>query len=445
MRALDGDSASIWDDGITFYSKSLNPFHIYTNNSLRLAITSYISCYTNFKPSSSDSKDLGDSDLKWQRGYFSDNLYLGGKGQTATMTIGTQSTMTEQTDSTMVFTMNAGNPQISGMAGTAGTNTRRQFYFGADTLALFNGAKTGRDSTVTILPNGYVGINKIPAQALDIIGTAVASVQFTAPTTKSNDFTTSASASNLKIDVQTAGKYILLGSSVYSNVGIGTNTPTALLHVNNTNVLSRPLFRLGRDKTGLGIATPDSVAFMVTGMGKVSISPNTNTYGMTPADTLNLVNIMGKKSTDSLLVVHNDIVGRDSVFAVLPDGGISASGNVTIGTGTTWLSFTNNLVTDDSLTVDREKTVFADDGSYSLATGVAGWGTVMAGDNEQWADFVFASDGTVTLRSNSAKVSKTSSAGDDSLMVYDGGGGIVIKNRLGASKKVAWTINYYTP
>lgn len=99
----------------------------------------------------------------------------------------------------------------------------------------------------------------------------------------------------------------------------------------------------------------------------------------------------------------------------------------------------------DSLNVYREKSNFADDDSLSFTTGVAGWGSIMAGDAEQWCDFTFKADGTVTLKSNSAKVSKTYGAGDDSLMVYDGGSGIRIKNRLGAAKKIAININYFTP
>lgn len=99
----------------------------------------------------------------------------------------------------------------------------------------------------------------------------------------------------------------------------------------------------------------------------------------------------------------------------------------------------------DSLGYHREKSVVADDGTITLATGVAGWGEVMAGDNEQWAHFRFTSAGVVTLIANSALVSKTASAGDDSLMVYDGGDGVVIKNRLGGTKKVAVNVMYFAP
>lgn len=99
----------------------------------------------------------------------------------------------------------------------------------------------------------------------------------------------------------------------------------------------------------------------------------------------------------------------------------------------------------DSLNVHKEKSVVADDGTITLATGVAGFGEVMAGDNEQWAHFRFSSDGTVTLIANSALVSKTAAAGDDSLMVYDAGSGIAIKNRLGGTKKIAVNVNYFSP
>lgn len=114
--------------------------------------------------------------------------------------------------------------------------------------------------------------------------------------------------------------------------------------------------------------------------------------------------------------------------------------------GAEGLSYNSGSVaTWDSLNVQNEKSVVADDGTITLATGVAGWGEVMAGDNEQWAHFRFSADGTVTLIANSALVSKTASAGDDSLMVYDAGSGIAIKNRLGATKKLALNIKYFAP
>jgi hypothetical protein len=276
-------------------------------------------------------------------------LYIRSDGRAGLKLIGIN------TDSISAYLTSTGSVLQGTANGTSFSNNRRQFYFGPDTLALFNGAKTGRDSTVTILPNGYLGVNKIPATAVDVTGGITASGSMTA----GNFVTPSYSRAAAFVNTTSVGLYadadnngttdaIVFGRGAYTGApvleyarflfngyfGVGTTAPAALFHINNANVLSKPLFRLGRDKN----STPDSVTFMVTGMGKVSISPNTNTYGMAPADTLNLVNIIGKKSTDSLFVVYNDIVGRDSLFAVKPTGGIStreidvASGeSITVG------------------------------------------------------------------------------------------------------------------
>ena len=109
------------------------------------------------------------------------------------------------------------------------------------------------------------------------------------------------------------------------------------------------------------------------------------------------------------------------------------------------ITSTSNISTWDSLTTRKEKSQLADSlGVITLATGVAGWGEVMAGDNQEWASFRFSSDGTVTLIANTANVTTTVNT-VDKLNIYDAGTGVVIQNNLGASKKVAININYFIP
>lgn len=223
----------------------------------------------------------------------------------------------------------------------------------------------------------------------------------------------------IALRVNTLGEKARLSSTGY--FGVGTSTPAALLHVNNSNVLSKPLFRLGRDKN----STPDSVSLMVTGMGKVSIGPNIAKAGMTPADTLNLVNIIGKKSSDSLFVVHNDIVGRDSVWAILPNGNVGTNGIVTI----------------------KRAVSLTDAGEYTpqIPSGMCGWGSVQIGDNAEWARFRFKTDGTVTLEANSTNVGTTNDT-DTKLNIYDAGtSGIIIENQLGSTLTAAFVIECHLP
>ena len=63
---------------------------------------------------------------------------------------------------------------------------------------------------------------------------------------------------------------------------------------------------------------------------------------------------------------------------------------------------------------------------------------MQAGDGEEYALFSFTTAGVVTLIQNSANVANTDS--DTDLCIYDGGTGIVIKNRLGAQKKIIYSI-----
>ena len=87
----------------------------------------------------------------------------------------------------------------------------------------------------------------------------------------------------------------------------------------------------------------------------------------------------------------------------------------------------------------------ADDGTITIQTGLMGVGWIMAGDNEAMIHFSFKADGTVyRLGTDDADLSdghdgspnyvSAITDNDGDLCVYDGGSGIVIKNRLGAVK-----------
>ena len=82
-----------------------------------------------------------------------------------------------------------------------------------------------------------------------------------------------------------------------------------------------------------------------------------------------------------------------------------------------------------------------DDESYVHTTKVAGFGTVMIGDNQEWATFRFSADGTVTLIANSANVDNADTDGD--LCIYDVGSGIAVKNRLGLELRAYIQISSY--
>jgi hypothetical protein len=105
-----------------------------------------------------------------------------------------------------------------------------------------------------------------------------------------------------------------------------------------------------------------------------------------------------------------------------------------------WSVNSDGVVGQQGLDTRKYAGDLADDGTIALATGIAGYGWVMAGDNEEYTGFRFTTAGAVTLLNNTANTANTDS--DTDLCVYDGGSGPVIKNRLGASKKIRFSVDY---
>jgi len=103
-------------------------------------------------------------------------------------------------------------------------------------------------------------------------------------------------------------------------------------------------------------------------------------------------------------------------------------------TGSVKIGYITNL-----FGVDHE-TSLDDDAEVEIAPGRAGWGFVQLGDGEEYGFISFKSDGTVTLIQNSANTVNTDT--DTKFCIYDKGTGIAIKNRLGSTKRLAYSIKY---
>jgi len=93
------------------------------------------------------------------------------------------------------------------------------------------------------------------------------------------------------------------------------------------------------------------------------------------------------------------------------------------------------------ITEYRYQKSIADDGTITFPTGVAGMGQVMAGDGEEWMQVHFTSAGVTTKVTGTGNTAASDS--DGNLCVYDGGAGIIIKNRLAATKVIR-LIFYYS-
>jgi hypothetical protein len=80
--------------------------------------------------------------------------------------------------------------------------------------------------------------------------------------------------------------------------------------------------------------------------------------------------------------------------------------------------------------------VIADSGKVLMVkTNNGGYGSVLIGDGEEWADISFTSAGVVTLKASSANVGTTED-NDTTFNIYDAGGRIGFNNELGTAKNI---------
>jgi hypothetical protein len=84
----------------------------------------------------------------------------------------------------------------------------------------------------------------------------------------------------------------------------------------------------------------------------------------------------------------------------------------------------------------------ADDGYIDLKSGVAGWGFVMAGDNEEYGFFSFTSAGVVSLLTSTNSANFVATDTDAKLCVFDNGTNVRIRNRLGSAKTLRVEVKY---
>ena len=90
---------------------------------------------------------------------------------------------------------------------------------------------------------------------------------------------------------------------------------------------------------------------------------------------------------------------------------------------------------------DEENLTLADDTETPLVDASAGYGFCQIGDNQEYASFTWESDGTVTLLTDiSANVANSDT--DGNLCIYNSGTQVYIKNRLGLSLNLRYSVNY---
>jgi hypothetical protein len=88
----------------------------------------------------------------------------------------------------------------------------------------------------------------------------------------------------------------------------------------------------------------------------------------------------------------------------------------------------------------RDPVELADEASFNLPTGSAGYGTFMIGDGLEYAKISWTAAAVVTLIDASTNVTNTDTLGN--FCLFDGGTAVTVKNRLGAAHTVVFDYNY---
>lgn len=97
------------------------------------------------------------------------------------------------------------------------------------------------------------------------------------------------------------------------------------------------------------------------------------------------------------------------------------------------------IIDRNNLKKNSRSITLADDETYAFTPATSGWGYVQFGDNEGWIQFNFKADGTIeNVNSRDVVITDT----DAQYCVYNNGGIVTIKNRIGTTKSCKFTINY---
>jgi hypothetical protein len=215
------------------------------------------------------------------------------------------------------------------------------------------------------------------------------------------------------VKITAAGTNWVGGSCLYLTTDDGTISPLVVEQAAfDTACIS--MLVSGVEKGEIGIGAAGGLYLATTSNGDIQFLPN--------GTGITVVGDAG--STSQGLNSNDDMFVAGELEA---DGPIYADGGLVLGNGfPADLNGANVSLADDAST-----TVLA----HASTTGFL---HVQAGDDDEWARCRFNSSGTVVLEANSANVANSDS--DTDLCIYSTGGNLVIKNRLGSTKQVAYRV-----
>jgi hypothetical protein len=217
------------------------------------------------------------------------------------------------------------------------------------------------------------------------------------------------------------------------NFGIGTTNPLSLLSVQG-DTAAPTVFQDGNNGQ-VHVSSPGLVNTVV------KLTFGTPNYAGAGGNAAIGVQFTGG-GTHLLFGTSNSYAGlSNTALDITPAGNLDITGNITK---------TGDIVLDPSTEITevcgvglktKEYNATVNDGvTISLPTNTIGWGTVMIGDNREFAQFRWTSAAVVTLDEATVNVANADTAGN--LCIFDGGASVSIRNRLGVNLVVRYVIHY---
>jgi len=202
--------------------------------------------------------------------------------------------------------------------------------------------------------------------------------------------------------------------------------------------------------------TGDSCIFIGDGVGNnYEGSTKVLIDVMHRTDGAHLIDLEGAQNKRYITFHGSKLTAKTNEFYLQNPAGNITKLKVSAKTDTTLISSDNVLKLDGTALYSNSEIIVNGlnmfGGSYDLkdgseliiSKGKQGWGFVQAGDDESFAQFRFTSTGKVSLFNQTENVSDRDMAAN--LCIYDSSSGIALKNRLGAVKRVNFSINYTNP
>lgn len=94
--------------------------------------------------------------------------------------------------------------------------------------------------------------------------------------------------------------------------------------------------------------------------------------------------------------------------------------------------------------VSEGSILLGDDEEIILVASKSGYGEVMIGDNQEWAQFRFTTVPAITLSTSDVSTNVIITDTDANLCIYPSGSSVRIKNRLGSALVLRYSIKYST-